>query len=211
LTANDNGALYTALDRNYTYEWSNPLWRYRAGVAVDVVADLYSGLSTQDAGSLFYASDTYTWYVWSGLGWITAGGAVWEATADSTTAAQWKTSGGTVVIDLDTTHKRVGINTTPLVDLDVAGEIRASTGYRQAGSEVNAGWVLRANGTDFVGASLAAADLSNGVTGSGAVVLSSLLGAGPFTVALAKLTSGGANGSLSVNAQGMVTAYTPAT
>jgi hypothetical protein len=56
-----------------------------------------------------------------------------------------------------------------------------------------------------------AADLTNGTTGTGAVVLASLLGNGPFTVALAKLTGGGTNGSLSINSSGMVVSYTAPT
>lgn len=64
---------------------------------------------------------------------------------------------------------------------------------------------------NLVFAQLSASNLSNGVTGTGAVVLASLLGTGPFTVVLAKITGGGANGSLSVNNQGMITAYTPPT
>jgi hypothetical protein len=46
----------------------------------------------------------------------------------------------------------------------------ATTGFRVAGAAAS-GKVLRGDGTNFVSASLAAADLSNGVTGTGAVVL----------------------------------------
>jgi hypothetical protein len=50
------------------------------------------------------------------------------------------------------------------------GIVDASTGYQQNGG-AGSGHVLRGNGTSFVDAALAASDLSNGVTGSGAVVL----------------------------------------
>lgn len=46
----------------------------------------------------------------------------------------------------------------------------AGTGFQVAGAATSAN-VLRGNGTNFVSAALAAADLSNGVTGSGSVVL----------------------------------------
>lgn len=51
-----------------------------------------------------------------------------------------------------------------------AGVINVLTGYR-IGNAAAGGNVLRGNGTNFVSAQLAAADLSNSTTGSGAVVL----------------------------------------
>lgn len=48
--------------------------------------------------------------------------------------------------------------------------MNATTGFQLNGAATSAN-VLRGNGTNFVSAALAAADLSNGVTGSGAVVL----------------------------------------
>jgi hypothetical protein len=58
---------------------------------------------------------------------------------------------------------------------DVSGTLRATivnagTGYQVAGSATS-GNVLRGNGTNFVSATLAASDLSNGTTGIGAVAL----------------------------------------
>lgn len=53
------------------------------------------------------------------------------------------------------------------------GSINAAIGYTVGGAAPTAGNVLRSNGTMFVSATLAASDLSNGVTGSGAVVLAS--------------------------------------
>jgi Chaperone of endosialidase len=50
------------------------------------------------------------------------------------------------------------------------GVVNVLTGYRIGNAATTAN-VLRGNGTSFVSAALAAADLSNGVTGSGAVVL----------------------------------------
>jgi hypothetical protein len=50
------------------------------------------------------------------------------------------------------------------------GVLNVATGYQLNGGAPS-GNVLRGNGTNFVAAQLAAADLSNGVTGSGAVVL----------------------------------------
>lgn len=51
-----------------------------------------------------------------------------------------------------------------------AGLINANVGFRVANAATST-HVLRGNGTNFVDAALAAADLSNGVTGSGSVVL----------------------------------------
>jgi hypothetical protein len=51
-----------------------------------------------------------------------------------------------------------------------AGIINANSGFRVANAATS-GNVLRGNGTNFVSAQLAAADLSNGTTGSGSVVL----------------------------------------
>jgi hypothetical protein len=51
-----------------------------------------------------------------------------------------------------------------------SGIINVATGFRIANAATTAN-VLRGNGTNFVSAALAAADLSNGVTGSGSVVL----------------------------------------
>ena len=56
-----------------------------------------------------------------------------------------------------------------VVSVDV---LSAKTGYRINGAATST-HVLRGDGTNFVDAALAAADLSNGVTGSGAVVLAS--------------------------------------
>lgn len=52
----------------------------------------------------------------------------------------------------------------------VDGTINATTGYTIGGAATS-GHVLRGNGTDFVSAVLAAADLSNGDTGTGLIVL----------------------------------------
>lgn len=76
----------------------------------------------------------------------------------------------------DNLNKRLGIGTeTPVVPLDVIGEIQSSTiinvgtGYEVAGGATS-GHVLRGNGTNFVDAALAAEDLSNGTTGTGKIV-----------------------------------------
>jgi hypothetical protein len=58
--------------------------------------------------------------------------------------------------------------------LSVTGVINTSVGF-QIGGAAPAGHVLRGNGTDYVDATLAASDLSNGVTGTGAVVLATAL------------------------------------
>lgn len=58
-----------------------------------------------------------------------------------------------------------------------------------------------------------ASDLTNGVTGSGAVVLASTLGtvaAGTYTVGL-KLTGPGVNGTITIGANGQITAIQQAT
>lgn len=62
-----------------------------------------------------------------------------------------------------------GLNVGATADPGV-GVINANIGFKVAGGATST-HVLRGNGTNFVDAALAAADLSNGVTGSGAVVL----------------------------------------
>ena len=54
--------------------------------------------------------------------------------------------------------------------VDCTNVLNAATGFRVAGAATS-GNVLRGNATNFVSATLAAGDLSDGVTGSGAVVL----------------------------------------
>lgn len=52
------------------------------------------------------------------------------------------------------------------------GVLAAATGFRRTGGTHTAGRVLRANGTNFVDAVLAAADLSDGTNGTGSICLS---------------------------------------
>ena len=66
--------------------------------------------------------------------------------------------------------KRVTSVDTTLFKMKDSGVFDASVGFTIAGAAAS-GNVLRGNGTNFVSGQLAAADLSNGVTGSGAVVL----------------------------------------
>lgn len=81
------------------------------------------------------------------------------------------TSSTGALFALDFTNGRLGIGTaSPAFGLDVNGTVNTSAGYRYNGGATS-GHVLRGNGTQFVDAALAAVDLSNGVTGSGAVVL----------------------------------------
>ena len=54
--------------------------------------------------------------------------------------------------------------------VDAGTYVNAASGYKY-NNTANSGYVLRGNGTYYVGARLAASDLSDGVTGSGAVVL----------------------------------------
>lgn len=73
-------------------------------------------------------------------------------------------------------HVQNNAANTDLFKVDVTGAVfsnttvNAVTGYQVNGAATS-GNVLRGNGTNFVNATLAASDLSNGVTGSGAVVL----------------------------------------
>ncbi len=65
----------------------------------------------------------------------------------------------------------VALATAPTFSGTVGGGVfNATTGF-QVGGAASSGNVLRGNGTNFASAQLGAADLSNGVTGSGAVVL----------------------------------------
>jgi len=78
-----------------------------------------------------------------------------------------------------------------------SGVVNVLTGFTQGGTTTTSGTatlghVLRGNGTVFVDAALAASDLSNGVSGSGAVVLAtSPTLTTPTIAALANLTSNG--------------------
>lgn len=71
-----------------------------------------------------------------------------------------------------------------------AGVANVLTGYR-IGNAATSGNVLRGNGTNFISGTLAAADLSNGVTGSGAVVLATTPTIAGMT--LSGAVSGGGN------------------
>lgn len=123
-----------------------------------------------------------------------------KSSSNSTSAAQVIASGGAVVMGVDTTNARVGVNNaTPAVDLDVTGVAAASTGYRQNGTEATATAFLGSNGTNFVGRVIATGDLpASGVA------------AGTYVTGL-KLTGGGVNGQLTVDAAGRITAITAAT
>jgi hypothetical protein len=66
-----------------------------------------------------------------------------QPNADSTTALQLASANGTIVVlDVDTTNRRVGIGTsTPLLTLDVNGSARLSDGYLDSfGWRVNNAW-----------------------------------------------------------------------
>lgn len=71
-----------------------------------------------------------------------------------------------------------------------AGILNVLTGFR-IGNAAASGNVLRGNGTNFVSAALAAADLSNGVTGSGNVVLATAPAGFLKVVKVQKFTAGG--------------------
>lgn len=101
---------------------------------------------------------------------------------------------------------------------DFTGTLNVATGFRIAGIATS-GNVLRGNGTNFVSATLAAADLSNGTTGSGAVVLANTptlitpnIGAATgssLNLGSGTITSGAINGqtiSSSANFTGTLTA-----
>lgn len=89
-----------------------------------------------------------------------------------------------------------GTSVVPVaLDLDGFRRVKAGTGFQIAGAATS-GHVLRGNGTDFVDAALAAADLSNGVTGSGAVVLA----ANPtFTASIKIPEPAGSDGNYSLD------------
>lgn len=129
----DSGALFFELNRQYLYYWNGTAWHWMAGVYQDTLANRPADLGANDQSALFYASDKFTVYEWNGSAWVTVGGALWQATTDSATAAQWLQTaggGGAVVLNLDTTNKRVGVNNTaPGVDLDVTGTVKASTKF----------------------------------------------------------------------------------
>lgn len=77
------------------------------------------------------------------------------------------TTGGTVRLKV---FNSGGVALGGAADPAATGILNVLTGYR-IGNAATSGNVLRGNGTNFISATLAAADLSNGVTGSGAVVL----------------------------------------
>jgi hypothetical protein len=94
--------------------------------------------------------------------------------SNSTTAVKiTKADLSTAVMTFDTTNARVGINKTPgAFDLDVNGAVNfgstasgtifdASTGFRVSGAATSGNY-LRGNGTNFVSAAIAAADLPLG-------------------------------------------------
>lgn len=201
------GNLYAESDRRVIYVTeliaAAPAWVYNGGTFEATLANRPTDLSTNDTGFLFYATDNYTKYVWTGAVWVTVGGALWQATVDSVTAAQWKQTaggGGAVILDLDTTNKRVGVNVTaPNEDLHILGDIAfhgagganrqrivstAPTATRtftlpnadsnsvqpDTGSANNFLTAIAATGV-ISKAQPSAANLSNGTVGTGAVVL----------------------------------------
>jgi len=67
-----------------------------------------------------------------------ATGLIVQTSADSTTAYQFKTAGGTTVLNVDTTNGRVGIGTTtPTRDLDVRGNVNG--GVRTGATNASTG------------------------------------------------------------------------
>jgi len=165
----------TIAETNYAQSWT----------ATQTLQTILAGTTnTYDVGTSATVAAFRTIYAGTSfvgpLGQFTTAAAtpVLRPISDGTTALQvTKADGTTRIMDFDTTNARVGINKTPgAFDLDVNGAVNfgstvnAVTGY-QIGGAATAANVLRGNGTNFVSAILAAADLSNGVSGSGAVCL----------------------------------------
>lgn len=96
--------------------------------------------------------------------------------------------------------KRIGSVDTVMASISDAGIINAANGYTLAGVAPS-GNVLRGNGTNFVAAPLAASDLSNGTTGSGAAVLANSPSLTTPAVGSAGATfAGSTSGSITVKA-----------
>lgn len=85
----------------------------------------------------------------------------------TTTPVSTAPTGDTTYLRLDAGNISSSINPYPF-----PGVLAAATGFRRTGGTHTAGRVLRANGTNFVDAVLAAADLSDGTNGTGSISMS---------------------------------------
>lgn len=92
------------------------------------------------------------------------------ATNLDSTACLNATSTPVTVTPTDSIYCRIDASNCGFTGTPTAPVFNAATGF-QVASGATSGNVLRGNGTNFVSSPLAAADLSNGVTGSGAAVL----------------------------------------
>lgn len=125
--------------------------------------------------------------------------------ADGTTALTIQTTGGTSVLDVDTTNKRIGVNTsTPAADLDVNGTLKATNitgGTAALGGNTSVGGTLTVTGVSTFNnnASLGANSISTvkDVTATGNLTTSgtiSTTGAGTITSSGTLTASKGAGG-----------------
>jgi hypothetical protein len=214
------GTGFFETDRNVIYI-SNPSlqWRYAAGVHQAAYADIPSDLGTLDAGFIFYATDQSNAYIWDGSAWATI--------ADRILV------GGFYGIF---THANSADRTYTFPDDDgdiayataalTADELVVGAGTSQVaplGDPGTTTTVLHGNAAGLP--SFAPVDLENDVSGElpvanggtggndAASARASLDAAqiqapgGPHTIPLAKITGGGTDGSLTFNAEGVITGF----
>lgn len=203
LGASDVGALFYGTDTFTQYSWDGTNWKTTGGAIERPLTNSVTAFQVQNAAATSTVLDVDTTNKRVGIGDNNTAPATTldvlgtlkiKASADGVTVFQFQAAGGGVVLNIDTTNARVGINdASPSVDFDVNGIIAAVTGYRQNGSEATATFVLASNGTNFVGRALASADLPTTVAA--------------HTITLAALTGGGTTGSITWNAAGQVTAF----
>ncbi|MDP9268591.1 MAG: hypothetical protein M3P27_09760 [Acidobacteriota bacterium] len=120
------------------------------------------------------------------------GGSSWTGATSGTAG-----SGATWLVDASGNQTITGTATAAIVN--------ATTGFRQG--TMTTGRVLRSDGTNFVSAQLAAADLSNGTTGSGAVALATSPVLVTPDIGAATGTSLTLSSKLTADSNGVITKY----
>lgn len=201
-------ALFVETDRLYQFRNSGTAWVFVGGVYIAAFASRPADLGANDAGAEFYATDKKLLYYWDGAAWqvlgppLLASAQIWVGDASGVAAAvsvsgdaTLSNAGAVTLATVNTiTPGTYGSPTkTPVITVTAKGLVTTSTETTISGVEPGG-----AAGGDLAG-TYPNPTLKN--TGPGAAT---------YTVGL-KLTGGGVNGTITLDAQGRVTAVQQAT